>query len=208
MNCNVAIVWMHDYIDGELPREDAVTLKQHLISCPACRARFDQLEKTEALLSSVMAEPKGQAISPAASAALTAKILKQIPPPARHRDWTGWIRRHPAVTAAAVFVLVMMASLAPTVNNGSELIVRGDDLKQVIIDGHTVIVPEGSQINGSLTVENGTADVRGQVQGSVTVIDGSLLTASTAQIAGQTRTIDQLLDRFWYKVTQTFGSKP
>ncbi|OXM13278.1 zf-HC2 domain-containing protein [Paenibacillus herberti] len=208
MNCNVAIVWMHDYIDGELPREDAVTLKQHLISCPACRARFDQLEKTEALLSSVMAEPKGQAISPATSAALTAKILKQIPSPARHRDWTGWIRRHPAVTAAAVFVLVMMASLAPTVNNGSELIVRGDDLKQVIIDGHTVIVPEGSQINGSLTVENGTADVRGQVQGSVTVIDGSLLTASTAQIAGQTRTIDQLLDRFWYKVTQTFGSKP
>ncbi|MCM3750291.1 zf-HC2 domain-containing protein [Paenibacillus pasadenensis] len=208
MNCNVAIVWMHDYIDGELPREDTVTLKQHLLSCPACRARFEQLEKTEALLTSVMAEPKGQAMTPAASAALTDKIMKQIPAPARHRDWTGWIRRHPAVTAAAVFLLVMMASLAPTVNNGSELIVRGDDLKQVVIDGHTVIVPEGAEINGSLTVENGTADVRGDVKGSVTVVDGSLLTASTANIAGQTRIVDQLLDRLWYKVTQSFGGKP
>ncbi|MGN7454217.1 zf-HC2 domain-containing protein [Paenibacillus pasadenensis] len=208
MNCNVAIVWMHDYIDGELPREDCLTLKQHLLSCPACRARFEQLEKTEALLTSVMAEPKGQAMTPAASAALTDKILKQIPPPARHRDWTGWIRRHPAVTAAAVFVVVMLASLAPTVNNGSELIVRGDDLKQVVIDGHTVIVPEGVKIYGNLTVENGTADVRGDVEGSVTVIDGSLLTASTAHIAGQSRMIDQLLDRFWYKVTQSFGSTP
>ncbi|QJC50706.1 anti-sigma factor [Paenibacillus albicereus] len=208
MNCNVAIVWMHDYIDGELPREDSLTLKQHLLSCPGCRARFEQLEKTEALLSSVMAEPKGQAMTPAASAALTDKILKQIPPPARHRDWTGWIRRHPAVTAAAVFVVVMLASLSPTVNNGSELIVRGDDLKQVVIDGHTVIVPEGVKILGNLTVENGTADVRGDVEGSVTVIDGSLLTASTAHIAGQSRMIDQLLDRFWYKVTQSFGNTP
>ncbi|ASS68253.1 MULTISPECIES: zf-HC2 domain-containing protein [unclassified Paenibacillus] len=208
MKCNVAIVWMHDYIDGELPREDAVVLKEHLLSCPGCRARFEQLEKTEALLSSAMTEPREPMLEPAASAALTERILKQIPPPARHRDWTGWIRRHPALTAAAVFVLVMLASFAPAVNNGSELIVRGDDLRQVVIDGHTVIVPEGAHLKGSLTVENGIADVRGDVQGSVTVVDGSLLTASTAHIAGQTRKIDQLLDRLWYKVTQTFGSTP
>jgi anti-sigma factor RsiW len=208
MNCNVAIVWMHDYIDGELPREDAVVLKEHLLSCPGCRNRFEQLEKTEALLASALAEPKEPMLAPETSAALTERILKQIPAPARHRDWTGWIRRHPALTAAAVFILVMLASFTPVMNNGSELIVRGNDLKQVVIDGHTVIVPEGADLKGSLTVENGIADVRGNVQGSVTVVDGSLLTASTAHIAGQTRMIDQLLDRFWYKVTQTFGNTP
>ena len=102
----------------------------------------------------------------------------------------------------------MLASFASSISNGSELIVRGDDLKQVVISGHTVIVPEGALMNGSLTVENGTADVRGNVKGSVTVIDGSLLMASTAHIAGQTRKVDQMMDRFWYKMTQTFGAAP
>ena len=58
MNCNDYVDWMHDYIDGELSREDSVRLKEHMLACLDCCSHFDQLEKTEALLSSSMAAPR------------------------------------------------------------------------------------------------------------------------------------------------------
>jgi anti-sigma factor RsiW len=208
MNCNVAIVWMHDYLDGELPREDIVTLKTHLLSCPACRSRFEQLEKTDAAAFLTL-----EAIKPAAdydqkaSEQLTQRIMQQLPKQ-KSRQRNGIVRliyRYPGITAAAIFVLVMLGSFLTMWEEDSKLIVAGEDLQQVIIEGNTVIVPEGAHLTGNLTVENGTAEVKGAVDGNVTVIDGSLNLASTGYIAGQSRTIDQALDWFWYKVTQTFG---
>lgn len=204
MNCNVALVWIHDYMDGELPREDILTLKSHLQSCPACRSRFEQLERTEALLFTAMKEEPGAA-DQAASETLNRRILDSLPKRKKQRTWTRWVRQHPAAAAAAVFVLVMLASFTTSWNNSSELSVRGSDLQHVVINGDTVTVPEGASVNGDLTIENGTADVRGDVNGNVTVIDGSLYTASTAHIAGQTKQIDRALDWFWYKVTETFS---
>lgn len=208
MNCNVAIVWMHDYLDGELPREDIVTLKSHLLSCPACRSRFEQLEKTDAAAFLTL-----EAIKPAAeydqkaSEQLTQRIMQQLPKQ-KSKQRNGIVRfiyRYPGVTAAAVFALVMLGSFFTMWEEDSKLIVAGEDLQQVIIEGNTVIVPEGAHLTGNLTVENGRAEVKGEVDGNVTVIDGSLNLASTGHIAGQSRTIDQALDWFWYKVTQTFG---
>ena len=208
MNCNVAIVWMHDYLDGELPAEDIVTLKSHLLSCPACRSRFEQLQKTDAAAFHTL-----EALKPAAdfdkkaSELLTQRIMQQLPKK-RSKQRNGIVRfiyRYPGVTAAAVFVLVMLGSFFTMWEEDTKLIVAGEDLQQVIIEGNTVIVPEGARLTGNLTVENGTADVKGEVDGNVTVIDGSLNLASTGHIAGQSRTIDQALDWFWYKVTQTFG---
>lgn len=208
MNCNVAIVWMHDYLDGELPREDIVTLKSHLLSCPACRSRFEQLQKTDAAAFQTL-----EAIKPAAdydrkaSEQLTQRIMQQLPKKQnkqRNRA-VRFIYRYPGVTAAAVFVLVMLGSFFTMWEEDTKLIVAGEDLQQVIIEGNTVIVPEGAHLTGNLTVENGVAEVKGEVDGNVTVIDGSLNLASTGHIAGQSRTIDQALDWFWYKVTQTFG---
>ncbi|MDQ8734201.1 zf-HC2 domain-containing protein [Paenibacillus sp. LHD-38] len=208
MNCNVAIVWMHDYLDGELPREDIVTLKSHLLSCPACRSRFEQLQKTDAAAFQTL-----EAIKPAAdydrkaSEQLTQRIMQQLPKKQnkqRNRA-VRFIYRYPGVTAAAVFVLVMLGSFFTMWEEDTKLIIAGEDLQQVIIEGNTVIVPEGAHLTGNLTVENGVAEVKGEVDGNVTVIDGSLNLASTGHIAGQSRTIDQALDWFWYKVTQTFG---
>ncbi len=211
MNCNVAIVWMHDYLDGELPAQDIVTLKSHLLSCPACRSRFEQLQKTDAAAFHTL-----EAIKPAAdfdkkaSELLTQRIMQQLPKK-RGKQRNGIVRyiyRNPGVTAAAVFVLVMLGSFFTMWEEDTKLIVAGEDLQQVIIEGNTVIVPEGAHLTGNLTVENGTADVKGEVDGNVTVIDGSLNLASTGHISGQSRTIDQALDWFWYKVTQTFGGNP
>ncbi len=211
MKCNVAIVWMHDYLDGELPREDIVTLKAHLLSCPACRSRFDQLQQTDAAAFQTM-EAMGSTAgySHEASEKLTDKIMQQIPQQ-KNRERKGivkFIYKYPGLTAAAVFALVMLGSFFTMWEEDTKLVVSGEDLQQVIIEGNTVIVPEGVHLTGSLTVENGIADVKGEIDGDVTVIDGSLVLASTAHIAGQSRTIDQALDWFWYKVTQTFGGNP
>ncbi|MNO05927.1 Anti-sigma-W factor RsiW [compost metagenome] len=54
-------------------------------------------------------------------------------------------------------------------------------------------------------MQNGEARVYGDVEGNVTVIDGSYYQASTAHIAGQVKSIDQTLDWIWYKVTDLFG---
>ncbi len=208
MNCNVAIVWMHDYLDGELPREDIAALKSHLASCPACRSRFELLQKTDAAAFQTL-----EAIKPAAgydkkaSEQLTQRIMQQLPKQqSKERNrFVRFIYRYPGVTAAAVFALVMLGSFFTMWEEDNKLIVAGEDLQQVVIEGNTVIVPEGAHLTGNLTVENGTADVQGKVDGNVTVIDGELNLASTGYIAGQSRTIDQALDWFWYKVTQTFG---
>lgn len=209
MKCNVALVWMHDYFDGDLPRESRLELQSHLRTCPACLTRFEQLEKTEAMAFNAMEH----AISipdydKAVSEKLTERIMNQLPKQKAKQQRNGFLRfiyRYPGATAAAVFMLVMLASFTSIWEQDSKLILSGEDLQQVVIVGNTVTVPEGVHIKGNLIVENGKADVRGEVDGNVTVIDGSLNLASTGYIAGQSRTIDQALDWFWYKVTQTFS---
>jgi len=209
MKCNVAYARMHDYLDGDLPREDALQLQTHFRSCPACLARFEQLEKTEAMVFTardhVLTVPD---YDKAASDNLTQRIMDQFPKPSMKKQRSGifsFIYKYPGLTAAALFLVVMLGSLSSTWGQNSKLIVSGEDLQQIVINGNTVTVPEGVHIKGNLIVENGQADVKGEVEGNVTVIDGSLNLASTGYIAGQSRTIDQALDWFWYKVTQTFS---
>ncbi|MDQ0113657.1 anti-sigma factor family protein [Paenibacillus harenae] len=208
MNCNVAIIWMHDYLDGELPREDITELKKHLLSCPACRNRFELLENTEsAAFRSLSAASPQSGYDKQASEQLTNKIMQQLPMK-KVKTQNGFVRfiyRYPGVTAAAAFLLVMLGSFFTLWEEDTKLVVAGEDLQYVIIEGNTVIVPEGAHLTGDLTVENGRAEVLGEVDGNVTVIDGTLNLASTGHIAGQSRTIDQALDWFWFKVTQTFG---
>ena len=100
----------------------------------------------------------------------------------------------------------MFSSFLAMWQQDSQLAVRGSDLAQVVIEGDTVTVPAGAHINGDLTVENGKANVLGEVDGDVTVISGSLYEASTAHISGEVKKIDQALDWFWYKVTTSISS--
>ncbi|EFM11443.1 putative transmembrane anti-sigma factor [Paenibacillus curdlanolyticus YK9] len=201
MNCNVATVWMHDYLDGELPQQDVRELKAHLLECPSCRMKFEQLDRTESLLSSAM-HARGS-IEPEQSARLNERIMAALPKRRRQSPWISWVRNHPAATVAALFLFVMLSSFLSMWHQGGELIVRGQDLQSVVIQGDKVIVPAGTKVHGDLTIENGIAEVQGDVDGNVTVIDGSLQLASTAHIAGSSRTIDRALDWFWYKVTET-----
>ncbi|RKP48968.1 anti-sigma factor [Cohnella endophytica] len=199
MKCNVAVVFMHDYLDGDLAREDTLQLQQHLKHCPACLSRYESLERTDAFVKAMPMEK--------APDNLSYRIMKSLPSSRRPAAWTSWVRRHPAVSAAAIFMVVMLSSFVSMWNQSQELSVSGPDLEHVVFEGRTVIVPAGQKVTGDLTVVNGDVQVLGDLEGNLTVIDGSVKPlASTAHIAGQVKTIDRAVDWFWYKVSSYFGT--
>ncbi|MFC5531007.1 zf-HC2 domain-containing protein [Cohnella yongneupensis] len=197
MKCNIAVASIHEYLDGDLPRDEIKHLQEHLQSCAACSTRLDALEKTNAFVQSLPAE--------APPSYLSDRIMKSLPKSRRPASWTSWVRRHPAVSAAAIFMVVMLSSFIAMWNQDKELSVSGD-LDHVIIEGNKVIVPAGQHIEGDLTVVNGIAQVDGDVEGDLTVIDGSYTLASTAHIAGDIKQIDRAVDWIWYKVSSWFGT--
>ncbi|MBT2291472.1 zf-HC2 domain-containing protein [Paenibacillus albidus] len=199
MECKLAVSMMHDYLDDDLPKPQQRELKEHLLSCTDCRLKFKELEQTDMLMFSLMHQ------NPIASEDLVERIMNSIPKPKKERRFITWIKKHPALTAASVFFVVMLMSSVTFWNQERQLVVRGTDLDQVVIKGDTVIVPSGKVISGNLTVENGETQVFGEVNGNVTVIDGSLYQASTAHISGQVQSIDQAVSWLWYKVTNMFS---
>ena len=198
MECKVAVSLMHDYLDDDLVAEQRLELKKHLVACPACQKQFQELERTDMFLFSLTHH------TPTVSDDLTNRILNALPKHQKSHSWVQWIKRHPAITAAAIFFIVMFSSSVSFWDQDNRLAVHGNDLDQIIIEGDTVIVPEGSVIAGDLTIENGKAQIFGEVQGNLTVIDGTWYQASTAHIAGQVKSVDRALDWIWYKITNLF----
>lgn len=199
MDCKQASSMIHDYLDDDLPQEQALKLKGHLAGCSACSARFHELEQTDMMLFATL---RHNAFF--ASDELVDRIMGKIPKQRKQAAWIGWIRRHPALTSAAIFLVVMLFSAISLWESDDQLVVKTADLDQVIIHGDTVTVPSGSTVAGNLTVENGKAEIYGDVQGNLTVIDGSYYQASTAHIAGEVKSIDQALDWIWYRITNLF----
>lgn len=192
MNCKEALPLIHEYLDGGLHGTEAKSLKEHLISCPACRGRMNELEKVEAM---IQAWPKPQ-VSPG----LTERVMQSLPPVKAPKPWWRWVRTHPAASVAAVFILVMMGSFMSLWDEDSELLVKGTDLQSVVIQGDTVLVPAGKTVAGNLMVENGKLQVDGDIKGNIVVIDGSVNLASTAHISGQVTQIDQAFSWLWFKM--------
>jgi len=199
MECKLAVSMMHDYLDDDLPDQQQRELKEHLISCPDCRMKFKELEQTDMLMFSLMHQ------NPVASEELAQRIMDALPKPKKERRFITWIKIHPAITAASLFLVVMLMSTVTFWSPDGQLVVKGSDLDQVVIKGDTVIVPSGKTITGDLTIENGKAQVYGDVNGNLTIIDGSLYQASTAHISGQVKSIDQAVSWLWYKVTSMFS---
>lgn len=199
MECNLAVSLMHDYLDDDLSKEQQLELKAHLLSCPDCRMQFKELEQSDMLMFSLRHH------TPSAPLELTHRIMNALPQQKKQQRWLTWVKKHPAITAAAIFVMVMLFSTVSFWDQDTQLVVKGSDLDQVIIEGNTVIVPEGKSISGNLTVENGKTQIYGDVNGNLTVIDGSLFQASTAHISGQVKSIDQAMDWIWYKITNMFS---
>lgn len=198
MDCKEAILLMHDYLDGDLTGPEAERLKRHFQSCASCRERYAKLEKAGALVASLKPVCAPSPMS-------TLAIMQKLPAPKRRSIWAAWPRRHPAATVAALFVIVMLGSFLTMWDEGTQLVVQGSDLEQIVIKGNTVVVPEGHTVRGNLIIEHGDIEVDGKIEGNLVVIDGKYALASTAHISGEITSVNQAVGWIWFKLNHLFS---
>jgi len=196
VDCKQAVSWIHEYMDGELNSSNQAILDEHLRQCSSCREHFKELE---------IVEERVQMLRMKAAPDLTDRIMASLPPQQKSRTVLNWLKRHPALTAAAIFVIVMFSSFATLWDTNEQLVISTNEFEKIIVDGNRVIVPEGQTINGDLIVENGEIIVEGMLLGNLVVIDGSY-TASSANIGGRITIVNRMFDWIWYKIAGWFGT--
>lgn len=189
MCTNRYVEYMHEYLDGDISREHEQELKKHLQECYKCKEHMHELNDVVAFINS--------AAHVTAPTGLEQKIMNRLP---KRKSMVGiqkWFRRHPIIVAAAVFMLFMSATLFSTMQQEDQFSVTKQP--NLIVDGQTVIVPEGEVVKGDIVVRNGDIVIEGQVEGNVTVINGKYM-ASTSVVTGQIEEIDQTFELIWYEL--------
>ncbi|OCA89325.1 anti-sigma factor [Bacillus sp. FJAT-27225] len=195
MNCPDEIIsYMHEYLDEDIEREHEQLLKKHLGTCKECQTIFHELEKSVALVKSTahVHAPEG----------FTQSVMAKLPKEKKKVGIQRWMKGHPMLTAAAVFLVLMAGSLFSIVDNsGEEFSTTNAD--QVVIENETVIVPAGKVVRGDLVVKNGDIKIEGEVQGDVTVINGENYLASAGNVTGKIEKVDKTFDLIWYHIKRT-----
>lgn len=201
MNCKKeAIVLMHTYLDGDITKDEEDALRKHLENCGDCQKHFHELNRTVTLLKSrdKMTAPEN----------FTAQVMQQLPAEKKQVKYTRWLKGHPILTAAALFMLLLVGSLFSTWTEENKLVVSKEE--NLVIKGDTVIVPEGVTVSGDLVVKNGKLIIDGIVDGDVTLInsvlveafDGKGLLASAGEVHGELKSVDQMFEWIWYNIKQ------
>lgn len=109
-----------------------------------------------------------------------------------------------------VFCLFMSATLLGSFMDDQHFSVTKQP--NLVVEGQTVIVPEGEVVKGDIVVKNGDLIVEGEVDGNVTVINGQYM-ASSAVVSGRIEEIDEVFEWLWYtiknsvKTAMTFEEK-
>ncbi|OLO26242.1 anti-sigma factor [Alkalihalophilus pseudofirmus] len=186
---------MHKYLDGEACDKERASLYEHIKQCEDCNEHYKELKRTIAFVqsSSHISAPKD----------LTANVLKQLPEDKRttSRVWKSWIKRHPFLIAAAIFLVFMSSSVVSLWNHQEgQLTVSGAGNLQIDKETGTVVVPEGEVVEGDLTIRNGKLEVAGEVKGSILLINSEQYLASAGSVSGEIKEINQVLDWTWYHI--------
>ncbi|MGF6952912.1 anti-sigma factor RsiW [Neobacillus sp. B4I6] len=184
---------MHEYLDEEITPDQERILREHLQNCKECEAIFNELNKTIAFVKSVshMQVPDG----------FTANVLSRLPKEKRKIWMQRWLKNHPLLAAASLFLILMMGSVFSTWNQDREFSVSKQ--KNLIVKNNTVIVPKGETVKGDVIVRNGTLEIEGEVQGDVTVINGEKYLASAGHVTGQIEEVNEVFDWIWYHIKKT-----
>ncbi|MFJ8063646.1 zf-HC2 domain-containing protein [Psychrobacillus sp. NPDC096426] len=182
--------YMHEYLDGEISREHELELKSHLQSCVGCQAHMHEL-------SDVVAFVKGAAHVEAPTN-FSQAVMARLPKEKSHAGVSRWLRRHPILTAAALFLLFMSSALFSNFNEQQQFSFTKQE--NVVVEGETVIIPEGQVVKGDLVVRNGDVRIDGELDGNLTIINGSKYMASTAVITGKTEEINEVFDWLWFHI--------
>ncbi|OCS85187.1 zf-HC2 domain-containing protein [Caryophanon tenue] len=185
--------YMHEYLDGDIQREQELELKNHLQSCTDCQQHMHELSDSIAFIKSathISAPPN-----------LEIGVMARLPKPKQHVGIQKWLRRHPFIVAAATFIILMSGSLLTGYNDDQQFSVTKQP--NLVVDGQTVIVPEGETVTGDIVVRNGDIRVEGEVDGNITVINGEYM-ASTSVVTGQVEEIDKAFEWLWYEIKSAF----
>lgn len=203
VDCKTSRSLLHRYLDDDLSADEQHALRHHLSVCSSCYEHFRELDLTVTAL-------RADRLVPAPSD-FTEKVLRQLPakPPRRFSSWGKWLRRHPFIVAASIFLILMSTSFMSAWNVPAEftMTTSPDNLDAIVIDAETqsVRVLEGHTVEGDLIVHGGKIEVQGEVTGNVVVVDGEVVLASTAHIYGKKEEIDQVFDWIWFKSRNLFG---
>jgi len=194
LKCNDEIVeLMHEYLDEEIDPKNEMILREHLKGCKECEKLFNEYKKTIAVVkgtSRMQAPPD-----------FTAKVMASLPKEKKKVGMQRWLRNHPLIAAASLFLVLMMGSVFSTWNQEREFSVSKQD--NLVVQNDTVIVPEGEVVKGDVIVRNGKLKIEGEVQGNVTVINGEQYLASAGHVTGQIEEVNAVFDWIWYHMKKT-----
>ncbi|MTD31235.1 zf-HC2 domain-containing protein [Planomicrobium sp. YIM 101495] len=180
---------MNDHLDGMSTPASEQVLKEHLHSCGDCRKEYQELNKTIAFIQSashIQAPPD-----------FVSKTMAALPKEHQRGNVQRWFRRHPMLAAAAVFCMLMSAALFSNFNDDQQFAFTKQE--NLVVEGQTVIVPEGEKVVGNITVKNGDLRVEGELEGNVTIVNGQYM-ASSGVITGEIEEIDRMFEWLWYKI--------
>lgn len=195
MECREMLVRIHEFLDGDLDELANQLLQDHFRTCEHCRRHMYELQRAIAFVQS--------ASHVHVPSDFTANVLAMLPAPKRAKRFSYWLRNHPFFTAAAVFFLLMTGGLSASwFERDNTLQVSSSNIDKLKIDQkrNVVVVPAGTKIDGDLVVRNGSVEVQGEVAGNVVAIEGKVLLASTAQVAGNTEEIEAVFEWIWYEL--------
>jgi len=163
-------------------------MREHHKRCSECDAIFNELKRTIAFVQSIshMQAPDD----------FTANVLARLPKEKKKIGMQRWLKNHPILAAASVFVVLMLGSLFSTWNQDKEFAVTKQ--KNLVVKNNTVIVPEGEVVKGDVVVRNGKLKIEGEVQGNVTVSQGGKYLASAGHVTGQIEEVNEVFDWIWY----------
>jgi anti-sigma factor RsiW len=194
LNCSENFIdYMHDYLDEEISPENELKLREHLSTCQECQVHFQEIKKALALVQSTSHIH--------APVNFTANVMAKLPKEKKQVGFNRWFRRHPMLTAAALFLILMSASFLSNWGEEQEFSVSKDP--NLVVENNTVIVPKGKTVQGDVVVKNGDLKIEGQVNGNVTVINGEQYLASAGRVTGEIEEINQLFDWIWYHMKKT-----
>jgi anti-sigma factor RsiW len=184
---------MHEYLDEEIDPANEMILREHLKGCKECETLFNEFRKTIAVVkgtSKMQAPPD-----------FTAKVMASLPKEKKKVGMQRWLRNHPLIAAASLFLVLMMGSVLSTWNQEREFSVSKQE--NLVVQNNTVIVPEGEVVKGDVIVRNGELKIEGEVQGDVTVINGEKYLASAGHVTGQIEEVNEVFDWIWYHMKKT-----
>ncbi|MEJ9210371.1 anti-sigma factor [Bacillus smithii] len=185
--------YMHEYLDGELPKEQVVKLREHLQQCQGCHQHFQELKQSIMFV-------RGLSNSVKAPEHFTENVLSLLPKEKRTIKLQRWFHLHPFLTACAIFFVFMMGSFVALWEQDQQFSFTKQP--NLVVKGNTVIVPKGKTVKGDLVVRNGDIRIEGEVDGDVTVINGEKYMASAGKVTGNIQEIHQMFEWLWFHMKE------